>query len=65
MPVELVPALRIETVVDDELVERLVDQIRANLAGSDGQLTVAPVDAVLRVRTGELGGTPCRWAEPS
>lgn len=55
IPVDLVPRLRIETVVDDDLVERLVEQIQANLAGSDGQLTIRTVDAVLRVRTGEMG----------
>ncbi|GLZ50871.1 P-II family nitrogen regulator [Actinomycetospora sp. NBRC 106378] len=52
---DLVPRLRIETVVDDEVVERLIDQIRANLGNADGQLSVRPVDLVLRVRTGERG----------
>ena len=52
---ELVPVLRIETVVDDEVCERVVDQILADLAGGDGRLAVAPVDLVVRVRTGELG----------
>jgi nitrogen regulatory protein P-II 1 len=53
--VEFVPRLRVETVVDDEIVERLLDQLQANLAGADGQLWVCHVDAVLRVRTGEMG----------
>lgn len=53
--VDLVPRLRIETVVDDDVVERLIDQIRANLGDADGLLTVRPVDLVLRVRTGERG----------
>ncbi len=53
--VDLVPRLRVETVVDDELVDRLLDQLEANLAGADGQLWVRHVDLVLRVRTGERG----------
>jgi nitrogen regulatory protein P-II 1 len=53
--VDFVPRLRIETVVDDEIVERLLDQLQTNLDGADGQLWVRHVDAVLRVRTGEMG----------
>jgi nitrogen regulatory protein P-II 1 len=53
--VDFVPRLRIETVVDDEIVERLLDQLQTNLDGVDGQLWVRHVDAVLRVRTGEMG----------
>lgn len=53
--VDLVPRLRIETVVDDDVVERLIEQIRANLGDADGHLSVRPVDLVLRVRTGERG----------
>ncbi|WP_331557294.1 P-II family nitrogen regulator [Actinomycetospora sp.] len=53
--VGLAPRLRIETVVDDEIVERLLDQLVANLEGGDGQLWVHHVDLVLRVRTGEMG----------
>ncbi|MEJ2868409.1 P-II family nitrogen regulator [Actinomycetospora sp. OC33-EN08] len=53
--VDLVPRLRVETVVDDEIVERLLEQIRANLGDADGLLSVRPVDLVLRVRTGERG----------
>lgn len=52
---DLVPALRIETVVHDEVVDRVLDQIVANLDGGDGRLSVGPVDLVARVRTGELG----------
>ena len=53
--VDLVPRLRIESVVDDEIVDRLLDQIQRNLDGADGQLWVRHVDFVLRVRTGERG----------
>jgi nitrogen regulatory protein P-II 1 len=53
--VDLVPRLRVETVVDDEIVERLLDQLQSNLDGAEGQLWVRHVDLVLRVRTGEMG----------
>ncbi|MDL5155381.1 P-II family nitrogen regulator [Actinomycetospora termitidis] len=53
--VDLVPRLRIETVVDDDVVERLVEQIRTNLGDADGHISVRHVDLVLRVRTGEMG----------
>jgi nitrogen regulatory protein P-II 1 len=53
--VGLAPRLKIETVVDDEVVERLLDQLVTNLDGGDGQLWVRHVELVLRVRTGERG----------
>jgi nitrogen regulatory protein P-II 1 len=53
--VDLVPRLRVETVVDDDLVERLIDQLVTNLDGAEGQIWVRHVDVVLRVRTGEMG----------
>jgi nitrogen regulatory protein P-II 1 len=53
--VDLVPRLRVETVVDDVLVDRLLDQLLTNLEGTDGHLWVRAVDVVLRVRTGEMG----------
>lgn len=49
------PRLRVETVVDDEIVERLLDQLVADLDGGEGQLWVRHADLVLRVRTGERG----------
>jgi nitrogen regulatory protein P-II 1 len=53
--VDLVPCLRVETVVDDDIVDRLLDQLLENLDGTDGQIWVRQVDLVLRVRTGEMG----------
>ena len=52
---DMVPRLQVETVVDDEIVERLLDQLRSNLDGAEGRLWVRHVEAVLRVRTGEMG----------
>ncbi|GGF39033.1 putative nitrogen regulatory protein P-II [Marmoricola endophyticus] len=54
--IALVPKIRIEIVLDDVEVDAVVDAIVA--AGQtgrigDGKVWVAPVDSVVRVRTGE------------
>lgn len=51
---DLVPCLRVETIVHDELVERVLTEI-ATAVHPDGRLWVVPVDLVTRVRTGERG----------
>lgn len=48
------PCLRLETIVHDELVDRVLDEIAAAVH-PEGRLWVTPVDLVLRVRTGERG----------
>jgi nitrogen regulatory protein P-II 1 len=56
--VDFVPKVRLETVVDDEVVERLVDAIvEAARTGSigDGKVWVTPVESLVRIRTGERG----------
>ena len=53
--VDLVPAVRVESVVHDDVVARLLDQLVVNLDGGEGRVWVAGVDLVLRVRTGEMG----------
>jgi nitrogen regulatory protein P-II 1 len=57
--VDFVPKVRVEVVVDDEAadktVEVIVDAARTGKIG-DGKVWVVPVDAVVRVRTGERGG---------
>ncbi|MDD7965992.1 P-II family nitrogen regulator [Actinomycetospora lemnae] len=50
----LAPCLRVETIVHDELVDRVLDEIAAAVH-PDGRLWVTPLDLVLRVRTGERG----------
>jgi len=54
----MVPKLRIDVVVQDEMAEMLVDVI-AKSAGTgaigDGKIWVSPVESALRVRTGERG----------
>jgi nitrogen regulatory protein P-II 1 len=56
--VDLVPKVRVEVICDDEDAETLVDVIvKASQTGriGDGKVWVAPVDTVVRVRTGERG----------
>jgi nitrogen regulatory protein P-II 1 len=56
--VDLVPKVRLEIVTDDVLADKVVDAIvesaRAGKIG-DGKIWVTPVDAIVRVRTGERG----------
>jgi nitrogen regulatory protein P-II 1 len=56
--VEFVPKVRIEVVVDDSIVDKVVDSVvRAARTGKigDGKVWVSPVETVVRVRTGERG----------
>ena len=56
--VDYVPKVRIETVVDDEIADKVVDAIvEASRTGKigDGKIWVQPVDTIVRVRTGERG----------
>lgn len=56
--VDLVPKVRIEVVVDEADVDRVVDAIvaaaRTEKIG-DGKVWVSPVERIVRVRTGEQG----------
>ncbi len=56
--VDFVPKVRIEVVVNDDQVDKTVDGIveaaRTGKIG-DGKVWITPVDAVIRVRTGERG----------
>jgi nitrogen regulatory protein P-II 1 len=56
--VDLLPKVKLETVVPDELAEQVADIIVA-AAGTgkigDGKVWITPVDKVIRIRTGELG----------
>jgi len=56
--VDLLPKIKLETVVDDPLVEKAVDAIqKAAFTGNigDGKIFVWTVDQVVRVRTNERG----------
>ena len=54
--IALVPKIRLEIVVSDGDVEAVVDAIRTSAETGkigDGKVWVAPIDSVLRVRTGD------------
>ncbi|TCK25469.1 P-II family nitrogen regulator [Pseudonocardia endophytica] len=56
--VDFVPKVRVEVVVDDALLDKVVDAIvEASRTGKigDGKVWVVPVETVVRVRTGERG----------
>jgi nitrogen regulatory protein P-II 1 len=56
--VDFVPKLRVEVVVDDSQADDVVDAIVGAAATGkigDGKVWVVPVEAVVRVRTGERG----------
>lgn len=56
--VDLLPKVKMEIVVPDENVEKLVDTImhvaRTGNIG-DGKIFISPVDEIVRIRTGEKG----------
>jgi nitrogen regulatory protein PII len=56
--VEFVPKLKIEVILDDEVVGSAIDSIiKAARTGKfgDGKIFVFPVDEAIRIRTGEHG----------
>ena len=56
--IDFVPKVRLEAVVDDDAVDRVVDLIadwaRSGKIG-DGKIWVTNVEAIVRIRTGESG----------
>ncbi|MFC4945366.1 P-II family nitrogen regulator [Pseudonocardia sp. GCM10023141] len=56
--VDFVPKVRVELVVDDDVVDKVIDAV-VTAAGSgkigDGKVWVSAVDTIVRVRTGERG----------
>ena len=56
--VDLVPKVRIEFVVDDADVPRVIDAVVGSAHTGkigDGKVWVTPVESIIRVRTGEQG----------
>lgn len=56
--VDFLPKIKLEVMVEDNMVERTVDAIvNASRTGriGDGKIFVLPVDDVIRIRTGERG----------
>ena len=57
--VDFLPKVKVEVVVADALVGRVVEAVeRAAKTGriGDGKIFVLPIDDVVRIRTGERGG---------
>jgi len=56
--VDFLPKVKLEVVVDDALVERVVEAIGAAARTGkigDGKIFVLPVEQAVRIRTGETG----------
>jgi nitrogen regulatory protein P-II 1 len=56
--VDFLPKVKIEVVVDDNQVERVIDAIqKAAHTGriGDGKIFVSPIEEAIRIRTGETG----------
>jgi len=56
--VDFVPKVRIQIVVDDEMVNPIVDAILASARTGeigDGKIFISPMADVIRIRTGERG----------
>lgn len=56
--VDFVPKVKVDVVIDDELVAEAVDAVaKAARTGQvgDGKIFISPIDDVVRIRTGESG----------
>lgn len=56
--VNLVSKLRVETVVKDDAVKQVIDEVTKKLSSGnvgDGKVFVYPVEEAVRIRTGESG----------
>ncbi|SHH98312.1 nitrogen regulatory protein P-II family [Sporobacter termitidis DSM 10068] len=56
--INLLPKIRIEAVVEDELVESILLDVRERIATGkvgDGKVFIFPVEDAMRIRTGERG----------
>ncbi|MFZ5798325.1 MAG: P-II family nitrogen regulator [Desulfobulbus sp.] len=54
--VDFIPKIKVETVVADELADKVVEKIMATVRTGkigDGKIFVLPVEKVCRIRTGE------------
>ena len=56
--VDFLPKVKIELVIEDEMVEKAVEAIRASAHTGrigDGKIFVSSIDDAIRIRTGERG----------
>ncbi|MCD8390545.1 MAG: P-II family nitrogen regulator [Firmicutes bacterium] len=63
----VLPKIKIETVIDDELVPVILSALSEVATGKvgDGKVFVQPVDDAMRIRTGEKGLAALRDADDS
>ena len=65
--ISLLPKLKVESVVSDEIVDRVIDGVvAAAYTGEtgDGRLFVSPIEQAVRIRTGERGEETVRHEAP-
>jgi nitrogen regulatory protein P-II 2 len=61
--VDLIPKVKLEIAVDDELAQRVIDAVveaaKTSAEGKigDGKIFVTPLEQVVRIRTGEVGSS--------
>ena len=56
--VDFLPKVKVEVVMEDELVERAIEAIQTAAQTSrigDGKIFVSPIEEAIRIRTGERG----------
>ena len=56
--VDFLPKVKIELIIEDEMVEKAVEAIRASAHTGrigDGKIFIMPVEEAIRIRTGERG----------
>ncbi|NBQ83593.1 MAG: P-II family nitrogen regulator [Alphaproteobacteria bacterium] len=56
--VDFLPKVKIEVIIEDDLVEKSVEAIQTAAATGrigDGKIFISPVEDVIRIRTGERG----------
>ena len=57
--VDFLPKVKIEVVLNDDLVEKAVEAIQGSAKTGrigDGKIFITPVEDAIRIRTGETGG---------
>ena len=57
--VDFLPKVKLETAVDDDVVERVIEAIEQSARTGkigDGKIFVTVLEQVIRIRTGETGG---------
>ncbi|ADU26160.1 P-II family nitrogen regulator [Ethanoligenens harbinense] len=58
MNINLLPKIRVEVVVEDDVVEEIISSVRERMATGhvgDGKIFIRNIDGVVRIRTGERG----------